>query len=193
MFRQLGGLISIVSAVLCIVVIVEWVRSRHHVDLLVIRTPMSHVVGAAADRGGLLFAQSDLPYTGEEGPDGQDHSVMLASVAPDDPTFSQIRDTILDTTAIKFSFLGFKTAAGQTTLTGTLSPRFSAIVLPYWFVAILLAILPSGIGRAAWTRRQRRRKGLCIACGYDIRASSGRCPECGREIPATREATLAKI
>ena len=59
----------------------------------------------------------------------------------------------------------------------------------YARLAGVAAVLPAGwlAARAAVaTRRalrQRRliRAGLCPRCGYDLRATPGRCPECGRE------------
>lgn len=49
----------------------------------------------------------------------------------------------------------------------------------YWLIAAISAMLPATWFRDNRRRRHRRRDGLCTACGYDVRASPGRCPECG--------------
>jgi hypothetical protein len=53
---------------------------------------------------------------------------------------------------------------------------------PYWFPAGMSAVLPAmWLVRARRARLRRRRKnaGECARCGYDLRATPGRCPECG--------------
>jgi hypothetical protein len=53
------------------------------------------------------------------------------------------------------------------------------IVLPYWAVALAAAGLPAVSLRHILRGRRRRRLGRCWHCGYDLRASPDRCPECG--------------
>jgi hypothetical protein len=56
------------------------------------------------------------------------------------------------------------------------------VAVPYWAPFVLLGILPT-LGAVGYTRQHRRlsrhRDGRCPACGYDLRATPDRCPECG--------------
>ena len=52
------------------------------------------------------------------------------------------------------------------------------------FLVAGAAVLPSLWALLWWRRRPLRRQGACPTCGYDLRASTTRCPECGTSIGA---------
>jgi hypothetical protein len=55
-----------------------------------------------------------------------------------------------------------------------------AATVPYWFLVLFCTLPP--LAWVSWQSpsRRRLREGLCLHCGYDLRASPERCPECGR-------------
>ncbi len=54
----------------------------------------------------------------------------------------------------------------------------SVLILPLWIHTVFFFILPK-IALVRIRRRLRRRKlVLCVKCGYDLRGSANRCPEC---------------
>jgi hypothetical protein len=57
--------------------------------------------------------------------------------------------------------------------------------VPSWLLALITAALP---GVWVWRRNKWRiiRQGFCPECGYDLRATPDRCPECG-DVPAGKK------
>ena len=56
-----------------------------------------------------------------------------------------------------------------------------SVTMPFWPLVMLF-------GSTLWLawmplhrRRKRKKLGLCVKCGYDLRASKGRCPECNTQ------------
>jgi len=59
-----------------------------------------------------------------------------------------------------------------------------AVVIPHWFVFFAVSI-PMLLFLRRFIRRSRwRARGCCIKCGYDLRATPGKCPECGAKSKA---------
>lgn len=69
---------------------------------------------------------------------------------------------------------------------GTKWSEAAGLLVRWWVPLAASALLPAAwavrialLRRRASTRAARRVAGHCVGCGYDLRASPARCPECG--------------
>jgi hypothetical protein len=185
--RKLLTLGSGLSLLLYAAMVVLWVRSYWFVDAVVWRgssmqsgdvvyrtLELSSCEGGACLYGSRGIVESTFPQSSR-----QWHRWPLERVSHAVGEYEQtVRYFDMPTSAHPF---GFQVAVGST---GGRWPRsFFTIALPFWFLSALLGALPavSLVHKLRQSRRSRR--GLCRSCGYDLRGSTDRCPECGRALP----------
>ena len=60
----------------------------------------------------------------------------------------------------------------------TFGPAYTASI-PLLYLVAASALLPGVLPLRRWLLRRQRASGRCERCGYDLRASPHRCPECG--------------
>jgi hypothetical protein len=64
------------------------------------------------------------------------------------------------------------------------------VYIPLWLLSFVLAL--PWILVAMIRRAYRQPAGMCVRCGYDLRATPDRCPECGTSVSIEKKATQAK-
>lgn len=69
----------------------------------------------------------------------------------------------------------------------SLSVKDVSIEMPSWLTLTLTSIPLIIPIRNALRRKKRTARGLCVACGYDLRTTLDRCPECGT-VPPSKQA-----
>ena len=66
------------------------------------------------------------------------------------------------------------------------------VYLKAWLTALIFATTPLIGAYRLVARRRASRAGLCPQCGYDLRATPARCPECGTRIVANHSIPAAQ-
>ena len=188
MRRTLFMLCSALSLLLCALVCLLWVRSiwvNDWVRYNVLDAERGRWTGftLVSSHGTIYFSCSPFRFTDPAG-------ARRYAAATDPPGYSHKRYDPKpdDLSAFAGSFMGRRGFAlvlpAEVQRTGSDGPyayRFWRVLAPSWFLVLFLLILPAASLARLRRRRHRRARGLCATCGYDLRASPGRCPECGRE------------
>lgn len=193
MWRKLRLLASAVSLLLCVAVCVLWVRARTGSDqvaweynrYLPDRSAASDQIDVISDkRLWLQVAWGSVgPYNGQlvwgyylnaDRSGGRPRLTFRHDAAVPSPTWFTVDPDDGTSGFGPVRWQGFQRSANGERF------RFVRVGVSHWLLALLL-IVPPALALHRWrASRRARRIGLCRACGYDLRATPDRCPECGR-------------
>jgi hypothetical protein len=171
--RRLFNFLTALSLLLCVSAVVLWVRSYSYFEQ--VRYGRAPFAIRLESQSGICKADWTTQWPGlSYGLATQDKAVrpvdrergsgyFLAECSARVGSFGYGRTT---------QAVGFPRQAATPT-------TFTIVTAPHWGLVLTAAVLP-----ALWVvhrhrSRNRPHAGLCRACGYDLRATPGRCPECG--------------
>jgi hypothetical protein len=152
------------SMAVCVAVVLLWVRSYRQCDVLAATDHPGDHLTVTSEFGKLVF-EIEWP---------QPANVQRGWSYFGNPLPRRFGQT---------SHLGFAVYSGAARHYVLLPPtELWGITFPHWFAFFLTSIAP-----AAWIARRsaialNRGAGKCTHCGYDLRATPHRCPECGAPV-----------
>jgi hypothetical protein len=158
--RRLLNLLTVLSLLLCVAVCVLWVRSYSRYT----EVQWGKYLGLGLHEYHLLASDGSGYYLGSYPP--------LLRMGPGGPL------------AVRYEGMGFLFVRGtealippgNVDLVDDAGVYHYVVGVPIWSLALASAFLPAG----RLVRRSRyHRPGRCRSCGYDLRATPDRCPECG--------------
>lgn len=178
MWRRLNQLVTGTSLVLCVVIVTVWLRSYWRSDAIVHSSQAGHRAVQWA-RGVVLLCQDNVGVAnGGFGFDSWDAKGMDVRFGSD--VWSRLGfghdQTVTPTKSLAPKVLASFPSPPPATI---IADRVS---VPLWLLFVIFLVLPGWTGIAMLRHWHRRRSNRCVACGYDLRASCDRCPECGTAI-----------
>ena len=187
MRRAILYTLAALSLLLLLSTIMIWIRAQWVADWLKLHThrpghPAWTGYHLCTTRNGLYLSYS--PFHFASAPDADTYAADPSSLPGLHHHSSEPQSATFDR---GLAFLGFGFFLEFDNSDPRYSYRFDRFKIPYWFLLLLslAGAYPAFASiRRARTLRRRTRLNLCLACGYDLRATIGPCPECGAA-PAT--------
>ena len=183
--RRLFTILSAASLLLCVATCALWVRSLGRVETLR-RLAIGPESSIREDR--VISGQgriewwrwranglADLPLSETVGP--QPWTYLDETPTRSDWKWRLHRGKTLGGEA--WEGLGFRAVTSHNDPPSVRPRSYQSVSVPYYILTLLTLVLPACRLRQFRRDRWRRRPGLCPACGYDLRATPDRCPECG--------------
>ena len=185
------NVISAMSLLLTFATMVLWVRSYWVTDFINWYSVKSGGEWrVSSTRGQFKISEhywrgDDPPGTGENGElpkayYGTEKSEPLSAYVPQSFVWLHWHwETGEDTVrTISLAGMTWESTTGSEQAPYSYTPLLVAI--PHWLLLALALFAPGRVIHRAVRRRRSVSLGLCLSCNYDLRASTDRCPECGR-------------
>jgi hypothetical protein len=187
MRRRLFTILSALSLVLCLAAVALWVRSRRGLwDAMSFK---DYRIGSSATTWNLYLMSDDGVGTVQishgnpvvtrslwdllrHQPPPPPHGHFALTVQPHDPDYQPFEPPLTVWGQMGFGYYQWLNGYSRdvwTTKFPLSAPIFLFALMPAWQVRRSLIV------------RKRRRESRCGVCGYDLRATPDRCPECGTE------------
>ena len=172
--RWLSPTLAVLSLALCAASVALWARSSNTSEW-VEWVHGRHFYAASTARGAIALTYSyitnaDYPHFAFESVAWPDMNSVYQS--EHHPTFWNAFGFRYDDSMR----IVYREGDGSTSSGGRCRVQF-----PLYVAVVFFTLAPLGYGFQIFRHRRRRTQGICPNCGYDLRASPDRCPECGRK------------
>jgi hypothetical protein len=185
--RRLFTAAAALSLLLCAATAVLWVRSYWRLDI--IANPRSSVPQKQLRTqlfGWCYRGECCVMIVRQRGDYYGDRPWRTFSGREAEATDDWLHGVLTATPGTWHGFVGFS-FGGQASQDGA---YYRFLRVPLWSMVCVLAILPALAIHKNVRRKVRSTRMRCLACGYDLRSSPNRCPECGRSAVRNRHSIV---